>query len=177
MINSEFLQPWVHEAGSITSVELILRLMLPLAIFLVLVFYLVFELNCNFFAELSRLDSREFYEDWWNSTTYEEFNRKWNKPVHLFLYRHVYLEVIVRWKKSKMLAQAITFLFSAFLHEFLLAIIFRTVKPIFLGFILFQIPLIKVTRSMKNKRSGLYLTWFGLILGPPLILACYFFLD
>jgi len=59
----------------------------------------------------------------------------------------------------------------------LLAIIFRTVKPIFLGFILFQIPLIKITRSMKNKRSGLYLTWFGLIFGPSLIFTCYFILD
>lgn len=76
-----------------------------------------------------------------------------------------------------MVAQIVTFLFSAFLHEFLLAIIFRTVKPIFLSFIVFQIPLIKITRSMKQKRSGLYLTWFGLMLGPPLILACYFMLD
>lgn len=151
--------------------------MLPMTIFLVLVFYLVFELNCNFFGEISRLDSREFYEDWWNSTTYEEFNRKWNKPVHMFLYRHVYLEVIIRWKKSKLVAQAVTFIFSAVLHEFLFAIIFRTVRPVLLSFMLFQLPLIQITRSMKNNRSGLYLFWFGLILGPALIVISYFFLD
>jgi sterol O-acyltransferase len=79
----------------------------------------------------------------------------------------------LRWKKSKPVAQMLTFLFSAFLHEFLLAVIFRIVRPIFLGFIMFQLPLIKFTKWMEKSRGGLYLTWFGLILGPSLILCCY----
>lgn len=132
---------------------------------------------CNFFAEITRLDCREFYEDWWNSYTFEEFNRKWNKPVHYFLYRHVYLEAIVRWKSGKARAQAYTFFFSACLHEFLLAVIFRIVRPIFLGFIVFQVPLIKLTRWMKRNRSGHYLFWFGILLGPSLIIAFYLRVD
>lgn len=28
---------------------------------------------------------REFYQDWWNSTSWDEFARKWNKPVHVSL--------------------------------------------------------------------------------------------
>jgi hypothetical protein len=39
-------------------VEVLLRLMLPCTVFLVLVFMLVFENMCNFFAELSMLDHR-----------------------------------------------------------------------------------------------------------------------
>jgi hypothetical protein len=68
-------------------------------------------------------------------------------------------------------------LFSAFLHEFLLAVIFRIIRPIFLGFILFQVPLIKFTRWMKKNREGIYLTWFGLIVGPSLILCSYLNVD
>lgn len=151
--------------------------MLPCTLFLMVTFYLVFESMCNFFAELSKLDYREFYDDWWNSHTFEEYNRKWNKPVHMFLYRHVYLELIMRWRTSKMVAQIVTFLFSAFLHEFLLAVIFRIVRPFFLLFILFQVPLIKVTKWMKKNREGIYFTWFGLIVGPSIILCLYLNVD
>jgi hypothetical protein len=58
LINSEYIQPWIHMAGSITALELILRLMLPTTISLILIFYLVFDNMCNFFAELTRLDHR-----------------------------------------------------------------------------------------------------------------------
>lgn len=75
------------------------------------------------------------------------------------------------------MAQLCTFLFSAFLHEFLLAAIFRIVRPIFLGFIIFQVPLINLTKQFKASRGGLYLTWFGLILGPPLILCSYLYIH
>lgn len=157
--------------------ELVLRLMLPSTAFIVLCFYLVFENMCNFFAEVTRLDAREFYEDWWNSFTFEEFNRKWNKPVHFFLYRHLYLEAIVRWRVGKPLAQACTFLFSAALHELLLAVIFRIVRPIFCAFIVLQVPLIKATRWMKRSRSGQYLFWYGIMLGPSLIICFYLRVD
>lgn len=85
----------------------------PFIFVLLLLFYVVFENICNVFAEITKLDHRYFYEDWWNSTTYEEFNRKWNRPVHIFLYRHVYLEMILRWGMKKKTAQMVTFLFSA----------------------------------------------------------------
>ncbi len=91
----------------------------------------------------------------------------------MFLYRHVYLELMVRWKFNKMKAQLITFIFSAVLHEFLLAIIFRIIRPIFLGFIVGQVPLIYLTKFMAGKKSGSYLFWFGIILGPSLIIVCY----
>ena len=116
LVHSEHIQPWIMKGNEVTLLELILRLILPSTSFIIMGFYLVFENMCNFFAELSRLDYREFYEDWWNSHTFEEFNRKWNKPVHLFLYRHVYLELIIKYKTSKVTAQIYTFFFSAALH-------------------------------------------------------------
>ena len=71
----------------------------------------------------------------------------------------------------------ITFLFSAMLHEFVVALVIRTVRPYFLGFIFFQIPLIYMTKFMKGKKSGMYLFWFGIIIGPSIIASCYFKLS
>ena len=39
------------------------------------------ECICNGFAELSRFADRQFYEDFWNSTSQDEFARKWNRCV------------------------------------------------------------------------------------------------
>ena len=56
-------------------------------------------------------------ELWTCSTSFDEFSRKWNKPVHEWLLRHVYLETIVTYKASKLNATAATLLFSLLLHE------------------------------------------------------------
>ena len=55
---------------------------LPFMINYLLIFYIIFECICNGFAELTRFADRGFYEDWWNAVTWDEFARKWNKPVH-----------------------------------------------------------------------------------------------
>lgn len=74
---------------------------------------------------------------------------------------------------SKSRAQMITFLFSAMLHEYLLAVIFRIIRPFFLGFIIGQVPLIYLTKFMKGKKSGTYLFWLGIIIGPSIIISSY----
>jgi hypothetical protein len=101
---SDFVIPVVGKGERISPFELLGRIMLPICFFWIIMFYIVWELILNIFAEITRFGDREFYQDWWNSTTYEEFNRKWNKPVYLFLFRHVYLECIYRYKKTKKFA-------------------------------------------------------------------------
>ena len=68
--------------------------------FIIITFNMIFENYLNFFGEITYFADRGFYEEWWNSTGYEEFNRKWNKPVYEFLYRHVYLESIFNFNCS-----------------------------------------------------------------------------
>lgn len=85
--------------------------------------------------------------------------------------------MIIRYRTTKTIAQAVTFTFSAVLHEFLLAIIFRIFFPIFLLFIVFQIPLIYMTRFMKGRKSGNYLFWVGIVIGPALITSIYLKID
>jgi sterol O-acyltransferase len=102
--------------------------MLPITILLVLIFYIVFENITNIFAEITLFADRLFYDEWWNSSTFEEFNRLWNKPVHNFLFRHVYLECMVKYGLGKKISQLVTFFFSALLHELLFALVFKTVR-------------------------------------------------
>lgn len=173
LLHSEYILPVIQRGSGVSYVEMVLTLMLPVTMFEILGFYMVFDCLCNFFAEITFLDSREFYQDWWNSTTFEEFNRRWNRPVYNFLYRHVYLEVMVRHQMKKFYAQLITFVFSALLHEFLLSMVFRMVYPLMFFSMVGQIPLIYLTRWMQNNKSGLYLFWMGLILGEPLLVAGY----
>ena len=77
-----------HEAAKTNAIRnenfvlTALDLVLPFMINYLLIFYIIFECVCNGFAELTRFADRGFYEDWWNAVTWEEFARKWNKPVH-----------------------------------------------------------------------------------------------
>jgi sterol O-acyltransferase len=67
----------------------------------ILIFFIIFEGVCNAFAELTLFADRDFYTDWWNSTSFDQYARRWNRPVHEFLLRHVYLESLETYKFSK----------------------------------------------------------------------------
>ena len=67
------------------------RYICPSGLFCINLFMFIFECCLNIYAETTQFGDRMFYQDWWNSTNLDEFSRKWNKPVHEFLYRHIYL--------------------------------------------------------------------------------------
>ncbi|KAF7794278.1 hypothetical protein EIP86_005411 [Pleurotus ostreatoroseus] len=134
------------------------------------------ECICNGFAELSRFADRQFYEDWWNATSWDEFSRKWNKPVHTFLLRHVYASSMSSYKLSKQSAMFFTFLLSAAVHELVMAIVTKKIRMYLFTLQLIQIPLIAVGRipSIKrNKLLGNTVFWLGLYAGFPLLCVAY----
>jgi len=89
---------------------------------------------------------RQFYEDWvsfprfsipcrplstgfqWNSTSWDEFARKWNKPVHTFLLRHVYSATRKSYRISKASAMFVTFLVSALAHELVMVVVTKKIR-------------------------------------------------
>src|SRR5271154_2305735 len=91
-------------------------------------FYVIFECVLNAFAEVTRFADRGFYDAWWNSTTWDQFAREWNKPVHLFLLRHVYHSSISAFSISKTNATFITFFLSACVHELIMACMFHRLR-------------------------------------------------
>ena len=110
-----------------------------------------------------------------SSKTWDEFARKWNKPVHEFLLRHVYLETINTYKMSKLNATFATFLVSSLAHEFFMSYVLRLLRPWLFVLQMCQLPLIFVSRhpALKNHRFGNHFFWFGLCLGVPLLSILY----
>ena len=157
-------------------VLIITEMIAPVSCFFVLLFFIVFDCILPALAEVSGLADRGFYSDWWNSTMFEEFSRKWNKPVHEYLLRHVYAESLYSLNLSKRNAAIFTFLVSIVIHEVIVIAITGIFRPYLAFFSLLQIPLQTVMRSslFQGKRLGNIAFWTGIICGLPLIVSLYF---
>ncbi|QRW02976.1 sterol O-acyltransferase [Ceratobasidium sp. AG-Ba] len=147
-------------------------LALPFMLSYLILFYIIFECICNGFAELSCFGDREFYQDWWNSTSFDEYARKWNKPVHAFLLRHVYQASLSSKRVSRFSATFITFLLSALVHELVMAVVTKKIRMYLFILQMSQIPLIFVGRLpiiKRNRVLGNVFFWVGLMAGFPLL--------
>ena len=116
-------------SGKLGSVlEFYTRSVCPFGIMSFTLFLVVFEYVCNCYAELTRFGDRLFYQDFWNCTSYDEFGRKWNRIVHEFLYRHMYL---VSLKLGLTTAQGyiVTLVYSAIMHEYFMICTLGIIRP------------------------------------------------
>lgn len=175
-VTESFIIPLTPTPGQ-SFFRSLLDLALPFMIAYLLLFYIIFECICNAFAELSRFADRQFYEDWWNSTSWDEFSRKWNKPVHTFLLRHVYASTLASCPSlSRTGAMVVTFLLSAAAHELVMVIVTHKIRLYLFLMQLAQIPLILVSRApaiKRNKLLGNVVFWLGLYAGFPLLCVAY----
>ncbi|KAJ7066541.1 MBOAT, membrane-bound O-acyltransferase family-domain-containing protein [Mycena amicta] len=174
-VTEAFILPRAHLDNS-SFARALLDLSLPFMIAYLLLFYIIFECICNGFAELSYFADRQFYEDWWNSTSWDEFSRKWNKPVHTFLLNHVYASTMASYRLSRGAAMFITFLLSACVHELVMVVVTRKFRFYIFLMQLIQIPLIMVSRLpviKQNKLMGNMVFWLGLFAGFPLLCVGY----
>ncbi|KAH8708998.1 putative sterol O-acyltransferase 1 [Beauveria bassiana] len=89
-------------------------LLFPFMMEYLLTWYLIWETVLNILAELTYFADRHFYDAWWNSVSWDQFARDWNRPVHIFLLRHVYHSSISSLKVNKHAATIITFFLSAY---------------------------------------------------------------
>jgi hypothetical protein len=90
---------------------------MPLILMIMLMIFLLFESFPNALAELTLFADREFYQDWWNATSVEEFYGKWLKPQYLFYYRHVLVPLQRSKRMSPAVARAMTNLVSSAMQE------------------------------------------------------------
>lgn len=79
-------------------------------------FFALFQSFLNALAEVTRFGDRNFYDDWWNSTSLQQYWSSWNKPVYHFMKRHVFLPLVGRGWPS-LAASTMVFIFSGILHE------------------------------------------------------------
>ncbi|KAK8970091.1 Diacylglycerol O-acyltransferase 1 [Platanthera guangdongensis] len=111
----------------LNAIERVLKLSVPNLYVWLCMFYCFFHLWLNILAEFLRFGDREFYKDWWNAKTIEEYWRMWNMPVHKWMVRHIYFPC-VRNGLPKGVAILISFLISAIFHELCIAVPCRTFK-------------------------------------------------
>lgn len=154
--------------------DLIIRLYLPITIWSLILFFFLFECVLPGYSEMTTFGDRQFYIDWWNSTDLEEFNRKWNKIVHRFLHKHVYLECTKVYKLPPLKAKAVTFIISAIFHEYILCLLVRQFKPFMFLLMMIQIPMVIIGRKFfKATTFGNYFFWTSTLLGNCLIFIFY----
>lgn len=161
----------------LNAIERVLKLSVPTLYVWLCMFYCFFHLWLNIVAELLCFGDREFYKDWWNAKTVEEYWRMWNMPVHKWIIRHIYFPCI-RKGFSRGVAILISFLVSAVFHEICIAVPCHIFKFWAFSGIMFQIPLVFLTRylhaTFKHVMVGNMIFWFFSIVGQPMCVLLYY---
>ena len=144
-----------------------------------LMFFGFFHAFLNLMAELLMFGDREFYQDWWNASSLEEYWRLWNSPVHKWFKRHIYVPLRFKYGLSSRHAQFLVFGISAFMHEYLVAVPTHILKFWSFWAIFLQFPLIMfvnaILKRYPNSSFGNYFFWFVLcIIGQPMCFVLYF---
>ncbi|KAK8206489.1 Sterol O-acyltransferase 2 (Sterol-ester synthase 2) [Zalaria obscura] len=153
-----------------------LDMLFPLLLEQLLSWYVIWECVLNVLAELTKFADRGFYGDWWNSVSWDQYARDWNRPVHNFLLRHVYHSSISTFHLSKSTATFVTFLLSALVHELVMACLFRKVRGYLFTMQLLQMPLVSLSRTKLLKGRNLLgniIFWIGLFVGPSVLTSFY----
>ncbi|KAA0178252.1 hypothetical protein FNF27_00105 [Cafeteria roenbergensis] len=171
---TQFLLPVLAAPSPYGPLMEIAKLAMPSMAMWLVGFYAIFHCMLGVAAELLLYADARFYDAWWSATSLDAFWRLWNKPVHEFLLRHVYVEGIhyARWNKGWALFAV--FLISAVAHEIVFSASFKTARPWFALGMLAQMPLIALSKRFKGSRRGNFVVWFSLFLGQPLIEILYF---
>lgn len=148
----------------------------------VIVWYLIWDAILNCIAELTRFADREFYADWWNSVTWDDFSKYWNVTVHKFLLRHVFHAFKnVKNKKtgkpkySSLVSMFMTFFISSIFHELAMFMMFKKKRYYIFVLQMAQIPLTYIHYKLfKNYPivANVYF-WFSICVGPALVCSLY----
>ncbi|KAK6076066.1 Sterol O-acyltransferase 2 [Seiridium cupressi] len=154
-------------------------LVLPFMMEYLLVWYLIWEAVLNTLAELTYFADRSFYDAWWNSVSWDQYARDWNRPVHNFLLRHVYHSSISSMRVNKHTATLITFFLSACVHELVMWCIFKKLRGYLMLMQMSQLPLVQLSRTklLRNQKTlGNMIFWIGIFTGPSLLCSLYLIL-
>jgi diacylglycerol O-acyltransferase 1 len=106
----------IHSLDLTSILERLLKLSTISLVIWLAGFFAIFQSCLNALAEVMRFGDRSFYDDWWNAASLGDYWRLWNKPVYLFMRRHVYSPLVGR-GYGTLPSTAAVFLLSAILHE------------------------------------------------------------
>lgn len=175
LLLAEQVYPVLLEMHSSSVVELFARLGLPSLMAWLLLFYGIFHCGLNGLAELLMYADREFYTDWWNAKSMDQFWNHWNRAVYKWMARHVYVESQRVLGVGSSVAALLTFVTTAVLHEYVITGGFGALRPWMFYMIHLQIPFLYLTKMpfFRRSRWGNISMWVGFLCGLPLLLVLY----
>ena len=158
-------------------------LIIPGTMISFLVFYGFLHSWLNFTSELLRYGDRKFYSEWWCSSTYSEYYRRWNAVIYDWLYAYLFCPLVskltqyVSFSIAKNISAVAVIWISAIIHEVILSCAFGFFYPILLviyavpGLLLFFVPKPK-EGNWTNTPLNIAL-WFLLMVGYGMLLLFY----
>ena len=176
LLNS--LRP-IQERNVVLILERILKLSVSSIIIWLLGFFALFHCWLNILAELLNFSDRNFYRDWWNARSIEEYWRNWNLPVHNWLKRHIYKPLRIS-GFSNTFSSAIIFLFSALAHEYIISIPLKVFHCwAFIAMIL-QLPLAQISSAYMKQYpistfGNMFFWMVFCLVGQPVGILLYFY--
>lgn len=160
IIIMEYVTPLVYDCWAsikredyTTALYYFTRLAVPNTYCWLIMFYSHFHTYLNAYADLTGFSDRCFYLDWWNSTSFSQYWRKWNLPVHNWLTRHIYFPSMRR-GYSKTVSMCIVFFFSAVMHEVLIYGLIQKLSLIGFNSMAIQLPFIIIQETYKKQLGG-----------------------
>lgn len=136
-------------------------------------FYCLLHAWMNGWAELLRFGDRQFYRDWWNAASFDDYYRTWNCVVHDWLYTYVYRDVYELTAGSKTMAKLAVFTLSAIFHELILSVGFRFFYPVLLTMFLGIGMVLTCLRMQRTSTLGNVFVWFSISFGNGLCISLY----
>lgn len=141
--------------------------------FLLLGFYVVLHTTQNIGAELLRFGDRQFYQNWWTATNYNDYFRMWNMVVGDWLYTYIYkdcYELVLPGNKT--IAKLIVFIISAIVHEWVLTYMFGFFFPaLFMSFLFSGCGLTFLPMPKLDIVNIMF--WYFLSLGSGMLVSLY----
>ncbi|GFY51969.1 sterol O-acyltransferase 1 [Trichonephila inaurata madagascariensis] len=126
----------------------------------------------NIWAELLRFADREFYKDWWNSTSFSQYYKKWNAVVYDWLYAYVYID-LNQIGLSRSLSLVLVFIFSSAIHEYLIALSLGFFYPVLaVTYLTVGVSLVFVTKNRKTQFWNTFM-WSMLFAGWGVVICLY----
>eukprot|EP00455_Lapot_gusevi_P031733 TRINITY_DN3453_c0_g1_i1.p1 TRINITY_DN3453_c0_g1~~TRINITY_DN3453_c0_g1_i1.p1 ORF type:complete len:593 (+),score=137.59 TRINITY_DN3453_c0_g1_i1:76-1779(+) len=148
---------------------------LPGTIVFLLVFFMVFHCWLNAWAELTRFADRQFYQDWWNATSFTAFSRKWNIVLYDWWYTYIWADFEL-YIKSKAAVLGINFLLTLAVQEFVISFTLNMFYPVLSVVLLCAFFLFTFSRSdsrLTGSQTWNVLMWFFLFIMNGLLMVSY----
>ena len=169
-INLKYIKNYYHLSFYLLEA---LHMSLPSTVLLMVGFFMILHTWMNIWSEIIRHGDRRFYEDWWNSTNFEQYYRKWNMVVHEWLYYYLYNDIrrFSLGKISTNFSKIFVFLISISFHEIIITVSFGFFFPVLSLF--FGGPGIIFTYIKTTSKNYNIIFWLEMLIGPGLIAALY----